>query len=128
MYLLLKEKISPDDINQAKLKLNSFVDSFEILYGQNNVTMNFHLVRHFPTAVEHTGPLWAQSAYGFEANNGVVISRTHVKKNLLHQLSWKYCMKQSLKNDNVKSDAFSIGKKSRRRLTWMRSIFSLKLD
>lgn len=68
-----KEKVSFQCVEEAHLKLNEFADSFENLYGKNNVTINIHLVRHLADVVKNLGPLWAHSAYGFEANNGIVV-------------------------------------------------------
>lgn len=44
MYLLLKEKVTYDDIEKAQFKLNQFVDTFEELYGAENVTINVQQV------------------------------------------------------------------------------------
>lgn len=43
MYVLLKEKVPDDEIEQADMKLNQFVSEFEIVYGKNMVTMNVQL-------------------------------------------------------------------------------------
>lgn len=112
MYILLKENLSLDDIELAQIKLNEFVDSFQHLYGEGNVTTNVHLVRHLPNAVKKLGPLWAQSAYGFEANNGVVIKSNTSTKDMIHQLAWKYVMKCSIDSKIDRNiEQFSIGKK-----------------
>lgn len=104
LYALLKESISIDDINQANEKLNEFVDAFEELYGQDNVTMNLHLLRHLPLAVKNLGPLWAQSAYGFESNNGVVVKSNTCTRDMVHQVAWKYIMKQTTKENNQNNE------------------------
>lgn len=93
IYNLLKASISHEEIREAEIKLNQFADSFEELYCRNNVTMNLHLLRHMPMAVRYLGPLWAQSAYGFEANNGVVTRSNTACSEIVHQLAWKYVMK-----------------------------------
>lgn len=113
MYLLLKEKVTYDDIETAQLKLNQFVDSFQELYGTHNVTLNLHLLRHLPLAVTNLGPLWSQSAYGFETNNGVILKSNTSKRNILHQIGWNYITKCSLKPDSDSKNAveFAIGKK-----------------
>lgn len=97
MYALLKQNISFESINEAQMKLNEFADTFEDLYGKHNVTINLHLLRHLPGTVKNLGPLWAQSSYGFESNNGIVIRSNTCTKDMTFQLVWKYIMKHSVK-------------------------------
>lgn len=73
IYILLQSKIDTEQISVAERMLIQFADEFETLYGIDSVTMNIHLLRHMSTAVRNLGPLWAQSAFGFEANNGVLV-------------------------------------------------------
>lgn len=97
-YILSKERVTFDDINQARKQLNEFADSFENLYGKSNVTMNIHLIRHLPNAVENLGPLWCQSAYAFEAKNGIVIKANNSNnQHMVQQLAWKYTMNETMK-------------------------------
>lgn len=114
--MLNKNTISHSMIDQAQEKLNIFVDSFEDLYGKDNVTMNLHLIRHLPMAVRNLGPLWAQSAYAFEAHNGIVVKSNTCNKEMTHQLAWKYAMKQTLSIEKEvlrqKIGEYSIGGKS----------------
>lgn len=97
IYELSRHRISSQNIEKAQQQLNKFVDEFEILYGKSNVTINLHLMRHLATCVRTLGPLWVHSAFGFEANNGVISKSITSKKDILHQLSWKYAMKNTLK-------------------------------
>lgn len=96
IYLLSKQNISIEDIGIAGNQLNEFVDNFEILYGKSNVTINTHLLRHLAASVMNLGPLWAQSAYAFEANNGIVAKGNTCTKDIVHQLTWKYVMKNTI--------------------------------
>lgn len=113
VYLLLKEKVSYEDIESAQRRLNEFVDSFEDLYGSSNVTLNLHLLRHMPMAVKNLGPLWSQSAYGFETNNGVVLKSNTSKQNILHEIGWNYVTKRSINigSDSQNAVEITIGKK-----------------
>lgn len=95
IYTLLLEKIPLEDISIAEDKLNRFANEFECLYGAENVTMNMHLLRHMANAVRNLGPLWSQSAFGFETNNGTLV-KTSSKKGILHSLAWKYCSRMAL--------------------------------
>lgn len=99
IYTLLEEKISQVNISIAEAKLNQFADKFEELYGKEHVVMNLHLIRHMGNSVRNLGPLWAQSAFTFEMNNGILVKANHATKDFLHNLSWKYLVKSSLKEE-----------------------------
>lgn len=113
IYALLKKNISFETVKRARLQLDEFANQFESLYGKSNVTLNIHLLRHISTAVENLGPLWSQSAFAFEALNGVVSKANTSTKDIVHQLVWKYCMRHTLitnENSEEYSD-FSLKKK-----------------
>lgn len=95
IYTLLKDNISFDEINLAEKNLVEFVDKFDSLYGHKNVTMNLHLLKHIANCVRNVGPLWVQSAFALEANNGI-ITKTTAKKSILHSVSFKYNARNSL--------------------------------
>lgn len=116
IYDLLRSRISLQTIEKTDEQLLKFVDDFEFLYGKSNVTLNLHLMRHLTTCVRNLGPLWAHSAFGFEANNGVVCKSITSKKDILHQLSWKYAMNHTIKSSKP-SNASSIREKKVIRLT-----------
>lgn len=114
IYSLSKDAISLEDIEEARSQLINFTDDFEVLYGKSNVTINLHLIRHIPMQIQNLGPLWSQSAFAFEANNGIVIKSNSSTKDIAHQLMWKYSMKQKMKtsSDTEKRDDCSFGGKS----------------
>lgn len=113
IYILSKQNISFEDIETATRELNEYVDTFEHLYGKSNVTINLHLLRHLPMCVKNLGPLWSTSAYAFEANNGVVVKGNTCTRDIIHQLTWKYVMKQSIVEKEKEAINFSInGKKT----------------
>lgn len=118
MHMLLQESISLDTLNEAERKLNEFADSYEELYGSSNVTMNLHLLRHLALAVKNLGPLWSQSAYAFESNNGIIVKANNCTKEMVHQLAWKYTIKKTLKFNEkiVEKNKFSFGSKTTARL------------
>lgn len=95
IYKLLETKITLDEISEAESKFNLFANQFEDLYGVENVTTNLHLLRHIANSVRYHGPLWAQSAFGFESNNGLLVE-TKSKKHILHSIAWKYTMRSHL--------------------------------
>lgn len=96
IYILLKEQISEDEINEAENMLNRFADEFEKYYGKQNVTMNVHLLRHITNAVRNLGPLWAQSVFGFETNNGVLVKSANGTNRLMDEIAGKYITRRTL--------------------------------
>nr|XP_050026874.2 uncharacterized protein LOC126522173 isoform X1 [Dermacentor andersoni] len=70
IFTLLKSEISPTDLQCAGHLLESFVCRAANLYGTRFMTFNVHQLRHLTSSVEHLGPLWANSAFPFEAGNG----------------------------------------------------------
>lgn len=111
MYTLSKSKISFEDIAMARAQLIQFVDIFEDLYGKSNVILKLHLLKHLPMSVEKLGPLWATSAYVYEANNGIIAKGNTSSKNIVHQLAFKYVMKQTIIPQKEYSNNFSLNGK-----------------
>lgn len=96
IYTLSKKQISFDEIETADQQLKQFTENFQKLYGESNVTMNLHLLNHLANSVRKLGPLWATSAYAYETNNGVVIKSNTSKKDIVHQLAYKYVVRQTI--------------------------------
>lgn len=111
IYTLPEKTISQESIEEAEIKLIEYVNNFEILYGKSNVTMNLHLLKHVAMQVANLGPLWCQSAFAFEANNGNVVKSIKSTKDIIHQLTWKYLMKEKVKAKKGPDcvDDYSIG-------------------
>lgn len=98
IYMLLEQNITAQNLSLADSRLNQFVDQFEELYGSHNITMNMHLLKHMANCVRRLGPLWSQSSFAFETNNGVIVRSTQAKRDFLHQISWKYSVKSTLES------------------------------
>lgn len=69
-YILCKTEISRDEMEDACRMLTSFAIEFEEIYGPGALTMNIHLLKHYSKMIDHCGPLWAHSLFGFENNIG----------------------------------------------------------
>lgn len=110
IYMLLEERIPIQNITEAENRLIQYANEYEKLYGKHNVTMNLHLIRHIGAAVRNLGPLWAQSAFAMEGNNGILVE-TAAKNKILHSIAWKYIAKSSLRsmNDNDNCHKISVG-------------------
>lgn len=67
IYLLLKRKITKDDIELADKLLKKYVFDFEKNYGSSAMNFNVHLLSHLTMSVRKCGPLWATSNFHFES-------------------------------------------------------------
>lgn len=107
IYTLLNIKITPNDLITTQNKLREFVNKFEKLYGAVHVTMNIHLLLHMVQCVIDVGPLWTQSMFALEANNGVLAKYVTGTRKVLHQIAQKYTLSQKFKfvNTNKQPDA-----------------------
>lgn len=70
-YVMLKQKISADEIEFVEKTLIKFADQFENIYGCEAVTMNIHLLRHYGENIKQSGPAWCHSMFTFEKNIGI---------------------------------------------------------
>lgn len=68
------------------------------------MVMNVHLLKHLPHSVRNSGPLWSQSVFSFEQNNGCLLKFVNGTSDVLRQISSKYVLKKSIeKNTEPKS-------------------------
>lgn len=89
-YILCKPSIDTTELNQACNMLVRFADEFESIYGKGGVTMNVHLLRHYRHMVQHCGPLYCNSLFGFEANIGQIKNLITGTTDPLQQIAEKY--------------------------------------
>lgn len=66
--------------------------------------MNLHLLRHIPNAVRNSGPLWAQSLFGFECNNGVLAKSVNGNHRILEEMANKYILKREALQETEKQE------------------------
>lgn len=97
IFILLKTKISEQDIVEVKVKLDNFAECHEKLYGPDHMTMNAHLIKHVSQSVIDIGPLWSQSMFAFETNNGVLAKYVSGTTSVTSQIAEKYILQQGLK-------------------------------
>lgn len=75
-----------------------FTDLFEKYYGKTNVTMNIHLLRHLYDSVLNHGPIWSNSMFAFEQNNGQLIEKVHSKCHVILEIAEKYVQACSIES------------------------------
>lgn len=96
IFILLKDNISADELDEAEDKLEQFVKKYEIFYGKIKMTMNVHLLRHLPDNVRNLGPLWSYSAFAYESYNGVLLNHVNGTRDVMHQIASKYLLSKSI--------------------------------
>lgn len=84
--------------------LEKFADDFETLYGQEAVTMNVHLVRHYVDAVNDCGPLWSQSMFAMEKNIGNLKKAVTSSNDAIETISFHYCMTKNEVDDSNETE------------------------
>lgn len=104
VFTLLQINITEDELRKCEDDLRKFVQDFQVLYGQNNVTHNVHLMLHVVDGVRNLGPLWAQSTFGFESFNGFLARSVKGPTKILHQITEKYLLYRSHCEENKKID------------------------
>ncbi|XP_014667955.1 PREDICTED: uncharacterized protein LOC106809402 [Priapulus caudatus] len=55
MPILLSKSISPEDLQNATIRIHKFVLFTEVLYGRENMTFNIHQLIHIPDCVKNWG-------------------------------------------------------------------------
>lgn len=86
IYILLKERITPEELIHAETMLKKFVSDYEILYGKCSMTMNVHCLLHLVECVKNLGPLWCFSLFCFESYNGTLAKYGKYPNNVLNQV------------------------------------------
>lgn len=109
--ILLKSKITHDEIDMAGNMLNKFADDFELLYGKDLVTMNLHLLRHLSSIVRDSGPLWSYSVFGFERNMGRIKASKNGTIYSLEQIAFRYCLKINEQGESCHGELYFSGVK-----------------
>ena len=96
VYMLLGMNITSDMISDAKACLIKFVGDMEILYGLISCTFNMHQLTHLADSVNNCGPLWATSAFTFEANNHMLLKMFSGTQYVPHPICDTFILSQKL--------------------------------
>ena len=90
MFLLLKTKITENELNKCKKNLLFFVENYEVLYGKDCMTFNIHALQHLVPSVRQSGPLWETSAFPFEHKIHFLKQTFSGPKSVEQQMSVKF--------------------------------------
>ncbi|XP_023316476.1 uncharacterized protein LOC111694049 [Trichogramma pretiosum] len=77
LFILLKHRITYDELNLADQKLHLFVERTEKEFTKSAMTSNIHSLLHLATSVADWGPLFDHSAFSFEAANHEMLQAIH---------------------------------------------------
>lgn len=102
-YMLLRSKISEIEAREASDMLIRFADQFETIYGQEAVTMNVHMLRHYGSSVMQCGPLWSYSMFGFEKKIGILKKSVFNPTDAIDTITFDYCLGRK-ENEPVSSE------------------------
>ncbi|CAG2213138.1 unnamed protein product [Mytilus edulis] len=87
IYILLSDNITSQDLQKAKENLSKFYKDFAILYGEGSSGLNVHNIgQHLVFYVQHWGPIFAWSCFGFEDANANILSFAHGTKDVTKQI------------------------------------------
>lgn len=73
-FLLNKDCILPDELNRAEELIDLYRQNFEILFPEDQLAYNVHLLKHVVRCVRELGPLWVASGFWFESLNRQVVN------------------------------------------------------
>ncbi len=97
--LLLRERVSVDDINNVDFLLKDFVREFELLYGEEDVRINVHFLTHLAQAVLKWGCLWSTSTFIPEWFNGELNNLFHGSQGVVDQMASNYLLRLEVKRE-----------------------------
>ena len=88
MHILLNAELSHAQLAAAEEMLNLFCSFLPELYGDRFCTANAHALTHMAMYVRLWGPLWTQSAFGFESINGHLRKVIHGISHVIDQMGF----------------------------------------
>lgn len=89
MFILLKMNITADELDKCEQNLLVFVARYQVLYGDDRMTFNIHILLHFIQSIRESGPTWATSAFPFESNIHFLKQTINGPKSVEQQISKK---------------------------------------
>lgn len=95
-HILCGANISLDLLQEADQLLHSFVDQFEVLYGDDRMVFNVHLLTHLVNCVRYIGPLHTYSNYSFEDHLGHLVAFQKGTTDVAEQVCEKYLLEKNM--------------------------------
>jgi len=101
MQVLLQEEVKVNLVQDVDILLQHFVREAEILYEQQNMRFNFHLITHLVRATLHWGCIWSWSTFIPEWFNGVLVSSTNGTQYVPEQMVKNLLIKKAVRSDAI---------------------------
>lgn len=73
IFELLDLHLTQKTIDKVKKQLKDFVRKFQVLYGEENMCFNVHVLTHLADSARDFGALWNSSLYPYENGNGMIL-------------------------------------------------------
>ncbi|KAE8745125.1 hypothetical protein FOCC_FOCC008190 [Frankliniella occidentalis] len=96
IHMLLKDDITPEALDTAAEYLADYVNEFQVLYGEEEMFFNVHLLLHLAKSVLHWGPLWCYGMFSFENSNKSVLQLVKGSTGVASQIVSKYSISKFL--------------------------------
>ena len=96
IYTPLGDSISTNYITLSEACLTKFVIEMEELYGVSRCTFNIHCLTHLAHCVKDCSPLWATSAFNFEAHNHVLLNMFSGTQHVPEQIVNNFLLKNKV--------------------------------
>ena len=96
IYTLLSDQLTSSMVEKADACLQKFVCQMESLYGLPACTFNIHQLIHLSQGVKDCGPLWATSAFFFEANNHMLLKMFQGTRYVPQQITETFMLSRKL--------------------------------
>ncbi|KAK3932331.1 Triosephosphate isomerase [Frankliniella fusca] len=77
LQILNSDVITAADLKIAHDLIHKYISYFPDLYDEDFLTINFHLLLHWPEIVKNLGPAWVTSCFPLENINGILLSLVH---------------------------------------------------
>ena len=98
LYHVLQPIINSDKLPSIEKSMQTYVKSYAKLYGEEYVTYNVHQLLHIIECVHCWGPVWAYSAYAFEAMNHSLLKMKHGTQHTAMQVADAWVCSKSVRH------------------------------
>ncbi|CAG5096787.1 Protein of unknown function [Cotesia congregata] len=98
IYYLNQASITLEELHNAEILLDQYVEQFEELFGIENMTFNVHLLKHLPQTIRNWGPMWAHNAFTFESWNHRIMECIISPKDRVLQVVNRFCIMKFICN------------------------------
>nr|XP_042900000.1 uncharacterized protein LOC122269708 [Parasteatoda tepidariorum] len=94
--ILMQNVITVDDLKTVDCLLLKFVTETQLLYGEDFMTSNMHLLLHYTTSIANWGPLWCHSMFVYEGYNATLQSYIMGTRGVKTQTIRRFLLNQEL--------------------------------